>query len=140
MADGGIYEFEPMSDTSSAPSGPSATLENTYWKVRDLGGQPARVGDNLPEPHFLLHPANGRASGSTGCNRFSASYQVTGDSLRFGGFISTLRTCTDPALNRQERAFLEALNGTRAWRLTGETLVLRGDTGPVARFMAQYLN
>ena len=57
----------PRSQTSDAP------LENTYWKLLALGGQRALVADNIPEPHLLLHPADRRASGSTGCNRFTGS-------------------------------------------------------------------
>jgi heat shock protein HslJ len=117
----------------------AATLENTYWKATAIGDRPARVADNIPEPHLLLHPADSRASGSTGCNSFSGSYQLSGDSLRFGKLISTLRACVDPELNRQERAFLDALGATRAWQVTGDTLVLSGETGPLARFAAQYL-
>jgi len=34
-----------------------ATLENSYWKLLDVTGQPARVADNIAELHPLLHPA-----------------------------------------------------------------------------------
>ena len=94
---------------------------------------------NIPEPHLLLHPADSRASGSTGCNGFSGSYQLSGDSLRFGKLVSTLRACVDPELNSQERAFLDALGATRAWLVTADTLVLSAPTGSLARFTAQYM-
>jgi heat shock protein HslJ len=42
-------------------------------------------------------------------------------------------------MNRQESAFLQALGATRTWQVTGDTLVLSGEAGPVARFAAQYL-
>jgi heat shock protein HslJ len=134
MADGGIYEFEPSSDAASA-----ATLENTYWKAIAIGDRPARVAENIAEPHLLLHPADTRASGSSGCNGFSGSYQLSGDSLRFGKLLSTMRACVDPELNRQERAFLDALAATRSWRVAGDTLVLSDGTGALARFTAQYM-
>jgi putative lipoprotein len=117
----------------------AATLENTYWKATAIGDRPARVAENIPEPHLLLHPADSRASGSSGCNGFSGSYQLSGDSLRFGKLVSTLRACVDPELNSQERAFLDALGATRTWRVTGDTLVLSAPTGPLARFTAQYM-
>lgn len=56
-----------------------------------------------------------------------------------GKLISTLRACVDPELNRQEQAFLDALGATRAWRVTGDTLVLSAPTGPLARFTATYM-
>jgi heat shock protein HslJ len=139
MADGGIYEFEPSPDTAPHPAQTrsEATLENTYWKATAIGDRPVRVDQNLSEPHLLLNPAETQASGSTGCNGFSGSYQLSGDSLRFGDLVSTLRACVDPELNRQERAFLDALGATRTWRVTGDTLVLSGETAPLARFTAQ---
>ena len=124
---------------ASATTVPDATVENTYWKLVAMGTTPARIGDNIPEPHLLLHPADTRASGSTGCNGFSGSYQLSGDSLRFGNLLSTLRACVDPELNRQERAFLDALGATRTLRITGDTLALSGGAGLLARFTAQYM-
>jgi heat shock protein HslJ len=100
------------------------------------------VAENIREPHLLLHPADSRASGSTGCNEFSGGYRSSGppDSLRFDKVVSTLRACIDPELDRQERAFLDALNATRTWRVTGDTLVLSGEAGPLVRFSAQCMS
>jgi heat shock protein HslJ/uncharacterized lipoprotein NlpE involved in copper resistance len=117
----------------------NATLENTYWKLVELGGHPARVAENFAEPHLLLHPANKQASGSTGCNRFSGPYELSGDSLRLGRLVVTRRACLDPDMNRQESSLLEAFDGARSWRVTGDTLLLAGDGGPVTRFVAVYL-
>ena len=113
------------------------TLENTYWKLLDVAGQPARVSEHTAEPHLLLQPAQKQAGGSTGCNSFGGPYQLSGDSLRLGPLIATLRACVDPEINRQERSFLNALNETRAWQVTGDTLILSGATGPLARFGAR---
>jgi heat shock protein HslJ len=117
----------------------NATLENTYWKLVNLGGQPARVAENIAEPHLLLHPAKKQADGSTGCNRFSGSYELSGDSLRLGPLAATRRACLDPKMNRQESTLFEAFDATRSWKATGDTLVLSGEGGPVARFVAVYL-
>jgi heat shock protein HslJ len=130
----------PAADPSGAgtPTGAdTATLENTYWRATAINDRPVRVDENLTEPHLLLQSDDTQASGSTGCNGFSGGYQLSGDSLRFGDLLSTLRACVDPELNRQERAFLDALGGTRTWRVTRDTLVLSGQTGPLVRFTAQ---
>jgi len=116
-----------------------ATLENTYWKLLALGGQRVLVADDIPEPHLLLHPADKRASGSTGCNRFTGSYELVGDSLSVRPLAATLVACADPALNRQETAFLAAVGETRRWRVTGDTLLLGDEAQPIARFVAVYL-
>jgi copper homeostasis protein (lipoprotein) len=117
----------------------NATLENTYWKLLEVGGRPARVASNIREPNLRLNPTQKQARGSTGCNDFTGPYEHSGDSLRFGRLASTLRACVDPEINRQERSFLEALEETRTWQVTGDRLVLNGEAGPVAHFAAVYL-
>lgn len=122
-----------------AAATPDVTVEETYWKLSALGAEASVVRDNMPEPHLLLHAADKRASGSTGCNRFSGGYELNGESLRFQPLASTLMACVDGDLSRQERAFLDALGATRSWKVTGDTLVLSGKSGPLARFGAVYL-
>ncbi len=116
---------------------PGPPLEHTSWTLVDLGGLPARAAQNMPVPYLELDPATAQARGSTGCNSFSRRYELRGDSLGLGPLASTRRACLDPEMNRQETAFLEALGGTRTWRVRGDTIVLAGEAGPVARFAAQ---
>lgn len=117
----------------------NATVANTYWKLIEVGGRSVRVPQHIAEPNLRLDPVEKRASGSTGCNRFFGGYQLSGDSLRFDALGSTRRACLDPVQNAQETAFLEALADTRTWQVTGDTLVLSGEVGPVARFAARYM-
>ena len=114
----------------------STTLESTHWTLLDVGGRPASgTADNVPD--LRLNAAEKQAGGSTGCNRFFGPYTLSGDSLRFGNLASTMRACLEPDVGEQEGAFLKALGATRTWRISGDTLVLTGDAGPVARFAAQ---
>jgi heat shock protein HslJ/uncharacterized lipoprotein NlpE involved in copper resistance len=116
-----------------------ATLENTYWKLLEVGSEPVQVPQDAPEPNLRLISMEKQLRGSTGCNTFLGSYEQAGDALRLHPLASTLRACTDPRMNRQESAFLKALGETRTWGVTGDTLVLSGQEGPVARFAAVYL-
>jgi len=61
---------------------------------------------------------------------------MLGDSLRFGMLVSTRRACVDAGMNAQEGAFMRTLEGTHAWRMSGDTLLLSGPTGR-ARFVRQ---
>jgi heat shock protein HslJ len=63
----------------------------------------------------------------------SGSYTRQGDSLRIGPLAMTRRACVGEELNRQEYAFTQALEAARTWRIAGDTLVLSGDAGPLAR-------
>lgn len=116
---------------------PGAALENTTWKLVELGGQPVRAARNIAAPSLMLDPAQIQARGSTGCNTFFGRYELAAERLRFGPLASTRRACLDPDMNRQEAAFLKALGETRGWRIGSDTLSLRGETAELARFAAQ---
>lgn len=121
---------EPSAGAAEVP------LENTAWTLVEAGGQPARAIGSGAGPTLRLDAAEKRASGDTGCNRYGGPYELSGTSLRLGPLVSTRRACIDEALNRQETAFLRALDETRSWRIDGDTLVLAGPSGTVARLAA----
>ena len=127
----------PQGVAAGEASGSEAVpLEGTDWRLVELGGRPSRpAGDGAP--NLRLDAPEKRAGGNTGCNSFGGSYELSGESLRFGALASTRRACVDDALNAQEAAYLRALSDTRTWRITGNTLVLSGESGVVARFTAQ---
>ena len=64
--------------------------------------------------------------GSTGCNRFTASYTVDGDAMEIGEIASTRMACPPPA-DAIERAYLAALGRVAAWHIDGSELVLADD-------------
>jgi len=73
--------------------------------------------------------ADGRASGSTGCNRWTATVQRgEGDALRFGVGAVTEMACIGPAMET-ERRFLAALSDTRSAEEDGGMLTLKGAAG-----------
>ncbi|HWK26566.1 MAG TPA: META domain-containing protein [Solirubrobacter sp.] len=78
--------------------------------------------------------ADGHVAGSTGCNRFTAAYEVDGSTLELDHIASTLMGCPAPA-DAVERAFLDALKRVRAWRISdGELQLLDGDDRELLRF------
>lgn len=116
----------------------SASLENTYWRLVVLGDQPVAVQQRPREAHLILHPADGRVSGSGGCNRLTGRYELDGEKLTFGNIASTQMAC--PAAMDLEREFLAALKRVRKARVLGQQLQLFDVAGePVARFVAVYL-
>ena len=115
----------------------TASLENTYWKLTELGGKPIAVARPAQEPHFILHPDTRRVSGAGGCNRFIGSYQLNGDMLTFGQTAGTMMACGEEM--ELEREFFTTLSHVRKARISGRELELldAGDR-PVARFEAVY--
>ena len=75
-------------------------------------------------------------SGSDGCNRLMASYELKGDQLTFGQTAGTMMAC--PEGMETEKLFLEALKHVSRWKIAGQHLALIDAAGnEVARFEAR---
>ncbi len=97
----------------------ASDLTGTTWRaVSFSGGTPPRRQE--------IRLAQGGISGSDGCNRFRGSYKDgPGNRLRIESrnMASTMMAC-DPAIMRSGRAFFEALESARTWRVRGTRLYL----------------
>lgn len=117
---------------TAATGGRDTPLAGVDWRLLDVGGRPA-----LPSApaHLRFDADTGRVAGDAGCNRFAGPYVRDGAALRLGPLISTRRACIDDAATRQETAVLAALEATRRHAIAGDTLVLSGDAGVLARWV-----
>jgi heat shock protein HslJ len=102
------------------------------WLLVELGGQPSPLGRGKQPATLRLESSSSRAVGFAGCNRFSASYTLAGDSLRFGPAIATKMACVDG--DELERRFLGALPVVATYEATDSALILKGPGGALARF------
>jgi heat shock protein HslJ len=130
MAGGGVYEFEPARAVGAAAGqpkrssvrNPSASLENTYWKLTHLREAAVRLESQQQEPYFVLNPESHRVSGSGGCNGLTGRYELKGDELTFRQMASTMMAC--PKGMDAEAAFLKALTEAKTWKIAGQQLEL----------------
>jgi heat shock protein HslJ len=92
-----------------------------------MGASPVSPMAGDKQPRLLLDPAENRATGFAGCNRFFGSYELDGSSLTFGPIGATRMAC--PYLETGlETSVMEALGSTRQWKTAGgELLLLAGD-------------
>jgi len=114
----------------------AAPLENTYWRLVELGGTAAVPAEGAREAHLRFDGDSARVAGSTGCNRLFGRYTRDGDGLRFGDAGTTRMACVDPRLAQQEQRLLAALSATTSHAVAGDTLTLVGAAGPLARLVA----
>jgi copper homeostasis protein (lipoprotein) len=105
----------------------SATLENTYWKLTRLGGKLVSVTVKQREPYFILNNKPKRIAGFGGCNRFTGTYQHSGDQLTFGKMAITFMAC--PEEMETERDFIGVLEQVRSWKILGNRLELIDGSG-----------
>lgn len=98
------------------------------WQVRSVEGR-----DAAAEPASdITFTADGKVSGRAGCNRFTSSYTVFGDTLQMGQPGVTRMMC-DPAVMERESRFLKAIGTVERFAFEGDTLLLfsKGVTEPV---------
>jgi heat shock protein HslJ len=102
----------------------------TYWRAVEIDGSPVTPQPKKREAHLVLMSEGKRVSGSTGCNRFTGTFEQTADGFRFSQMAVTKMACPPP-LEALERAFLQALNVTAAVQISGNTLELKDASGRV---------
>jgi heat shock protein HslJ len=115
--------------TFGGPAQAACELVGTYWRAVEIDGSPVTAAPSKREPHLVLNTA-GRVSGSTGCNRFTGTYQQVGDSFRFTPLVVTRMACPPP-LDMLEKSFLQAMAASAAVRQSGSTLELLDAVGQV---------
>jgi heat shock protein HslJ len=107
----------------------ASSIEGVPW-VLSSGVDVAGWEEVAPSATF----EGGRIAGSTGCNRFTASYTIDGDALELGQIASTRMACPPPG-DGVEREYVTALEQVAAWSVEDEELVLHdGDHEEVLRF------
>lgn len=101
--------------------------DSAAWLVEDIAGR--GVIDYAQTT--LRVDADGKVSGSTGCNRYFGQATLDGATLRFGPLATTYRACP-PALMDQERKFLATLKEARGVRVDAmgrlQIISARGET------------
>jgi heat shock protein HslJ len=122
------------STSNSAPEASIASLANSKWLVTGLGKADKTVSPTTPSDKFTLDfDAAGRASGQSGCNRYSSAYTGAGNQIKFGLGISTRMMCVEPEdIMAQEALMLQALTTIATWRIENGGLVMRTAAGDIA--------
>ncbi len=121
-----------------APAGP--TLLGTVWQLQTLDGERAAVGAGAKPADLTLLAKEQRVGGFSGCNRFSGSYNTSGDAthgspLSFGPLAGTMMACAEG--DELERRYLAVLGVVSAYRLEEQTLSLLAGDQVVATFLPE---
>jgi heat shock protein HslJ len=125
----------PDSVTASTPpagSEQSAGIEQS-WTLVALEGRPVTVSSERMRPTLVFDAKAGRVSGLAAVNRFSGTYRIEGQSLKFGPLLST-KMAGAPEANELETRYLRALERTTGWRVQHGELELQADDQSLARF------
>ncbi len=101
------------------------------WVAKRIGGVAA-----LDEARVTIRfDAEGRVSGSSGCNDFQGIYVIVRERLRFGSLAETGMACPG-RIGEQERRLHAELAAARLVRLVDGALVMRASVeSPETRFV-----
>lgn len=116
-------------------SAPKASLVDTKWELTELNGV-APVATEGPAVNITLSSKDSRVAGMSSVNRLMGSCKFDGNQLTFSQMASTRMAGPEP-LMKQEQAFLQALQATKSYRITGGTLELLDGEKVLAKFAAK---
>ena len=114
-----------------------ASLTNTRWLLRTLGGEPVQLADGRRPPflQFMSQGEGNRVHGFAGCNNFNGGYEIGEGKLSFGNLASTMMACPEMELEDRFYALLQAVE---TFDIEAGWLILSGADGELATFEAWY--
>ena len=107
--------------------GVTNSLAKTSWDVTGYNnGKEAVVGPITGTNPTIIFGDDGTISGNAGCNTFSGTYSLKGESISIGTLATTQRECIEPeGITEQESSFLTYLQKADTWLIQGDMLYLR---------------
>ena len=117
-----------LSFKRTVPPAPES-LAGTNWTLGSFHTADAVSSGIAGTTITAVFNEDGRVAGSAGCNRYFASYTVTGTSMSIGAAGSTKMYCAGPGVMQQESTFLASLTRTAAFTITGDRLSLADGNG-----------
>ncbi len=117
---------------------PDAPLQENYWKLVELNGQPIdSTAAGQREAHLKFRKAGNVVEGSTSCNTLRGTYELKeGNRLKLSPLAVTRMFCAN---NTTEGRFLKVLENVDSYAILGDTLYLhKAKMAPLARLEAVY--
>ncbi len=115
---------------------PDSGLEGVAWALVSYRNADGDMTDVLADSPITMTFEDGNASGSAGCNRYFAAYQVQDENLTFGDVAMTRMMCPDPVME-QEQAFSQDLAQVASFQVAeGELTLLDANGDPILVFAA----
>lgn len=112
----------------------SDTLGGTSWLATGFNnGKQAVVSVGFGAALNASFGADGRLTGSAGCNTYMAGFEAAAGRITINSPAGTKKACPEPAgLMAQEAQYLKALESAATYRIDGDRLELRTADGALA--------
>jgi heat shock protein HslJ len=111
---------------------PDLALQGTKWTVttyveRDVARSDAASSSGDGGAHLTF--ADGKVTGSGGCNQLSGEATVAGNEITFGPIVATKMACADKTATENEAHVLQVLVGKVTYEIDGKSLRLTNANG-----------
>lgn len=130
-----LIEVVSQEAVAAGAAGAEAALAGPTWQltgVADANGVLSATPEGVTATATF---ADGRVSGSGGCNNYSAAYTLDGDSLTIMPGPMTMMACPEPQMTIEQQ-LMAALGATAAYEIAGGELhLLNADGQVVATFI-----
>lgn len=111
-------------------------LYQKEWKLTEVQGE--WVTFNSKAMMMLSGEQENKVTGSTGCNRMTGTYELSGtNTIKFSPLAITRMACLDENANSIEQKFINALSQTNNWSIDIDMLILKKEEVIVAKLKAQ---
>ncbi len=108
----------------------SISLEANLWGLESYVDGAGQLVDALPGSNASAEFIDGTVNGSTGCNNYFGSYELSGNSLTVGPMGMTEMYCAEPAgIMDQESQYLAALGTAVSYQIIDEQLQVMNAAG-----------
>lgn len=116
----------------AGPVTPVASVKDVWWRAEDIGGKGIVDRSEVT----LMLGSDGKIGGKSGCNGYSANYQLDGNGMKvFPPMIGTKMACPAAVMD-QEQAYRSLLEGAQSHMVTPDgALVVSSANGATIRFM-----
>jgi heat shock protein HslJ len=109
-------------------SPPQACITDTEWTLVSYGGKNNQQ-KALADVKVTVTFSEDKVTGIASCNNYFTSYKIDGSSLRITSPIRTTLMMCEENVMRQERAFLGALETSKSYKISGNTLEIEFNGG-----------
>ncbi len=113
------------------------SIQNKYWKLLRIEDVAIIPSEKLKDPNFILKQEN-KIVGFSGCNRFSGTYQIKGDTINFSQIDMMQMTCQETMQTQQ--AFISVLQKTTHYKIQDKKLQLFNNAQALASFRVVYFD
>jgi heat shock protein HslJ len=114
-----------LSACAAAQPGSGGDLIGKVWSLSELAGKSLVTGSGIT----AQFSSDGKVSGSAGCNRYSGSYTVSGNTITFPAPLASTMMMCDTAVMDQETAYLNALSQAQTYSVKTDQLTFFDSAG-----------